>query len=269
MGKKIKKIEKDDKAEEAEEEELAMLQEENNEEYSKEEMINLPEELEKKESEILADFGKFFSAKGKKLTWLETLDVTSNEPMEQNINVDDDIKRELFFYNIAKENAIKGMIELKKNKEKLNRADDFFAEMLKSDEQMANVKREIIKEQQYIKKFEAKKQKLQNIKFAKSIKDYQNKEKSSFKRKTLEGVEKWKEHIKKNPHDYKNIDKFFEGKKKKKFNIKNLAGKSVHSKSKEKRLSDLRHYRKKQMKRPGKVKRMMNRNKKNSKKGSK
>ncbi len=45
-----------------------------------------------------------------------------------------------------------------------------------------------------------------------------------------------------------------------------LAGKSVRYKSKEKRLNDMRHYKKKQMKRPGKVKRMMNRNKKNSKK---
>ena len=31
---------------------------------------------------------------------------------------------------------------------------------------------------------------MQNIKFAKSMKDFQNKEKISFKRQTLEGVEK-------------------------------------------------------------------------------
>ena len=45
------------------------------------------------------------------------------------------------------------------------------------------------------------------------MKDYQNKMKSSFKRKT-EGIEKWKEHIKTNPNDYKNIEKFIgDGKK--------------------------------------------------------
>ena len=54
--------------------------------------------------------------------------------------------------------------------------------------------------------------------------------------------------------------------KKKKFNSKSLIGKSVKFKSKEKRLADERRYRKKQMKRPGKVKRMQIRNKKNSKK---
>ena len=53
---------------------------------------------------------------------------------------------------------------------------------------------------------------------------------------------------------------------KKKFNVKDLAGKSVRYKSMEKRLNDMRYYKKKQMKRPGKVKRMMNGNKKNSKK---
>ena len=34
---------------------------------------------------------------------------------------------------MAKENAIKGMIELKKLEEKLSRPDDYFVEMLKSD----------------------------------------------------------------------------------------------------------------------------------------
>ena len=67
----------------------------------------------------------------------------------------------------------------------------------------------------------------------------------------------------------KNINKFNNKRKKKKFNPRELFGKSVKFKSKEKRLADERRYRKKQMKRPGKVKRMQIRNKKNSKKGKK
>jgi rRNA-processing protein EBP2 len=157
------------------------------------------------------------------------------------------------------------MIKLKQLGEKINRPDDYFVEMLKSDEQMIKVKKQIINEQQYIKKFEAKKQKMQNIKFAKSIKDFQNKERSSFKRQTLQGVENWKKHIKNNPDDYKDIDKFFNNKKKK-FNPKDLIGKSVKYKSRDKRIKDEKYYKKKKMKRPGKVKRMMMRNKQNSKK---
>jgi rRNA-processing protein EBP2 len=229
------------------------------------ESINIIEELTEKLNSIKSDVQKFYDNKGKKKTWLEFPVEISDTEIPDYLNPDDDIKRELIFYNIAKENAIKGMIELKKLGEKLNRPDDYFVEMLKSDEQMMKVKKLIINEQQYIKRFEAKKQKMQNIKFAKSMKDFQNKEKSSFKRQTLEGVEKWKKHIKNNPDDYKNIDKFFVNKKRK-FNPNDLVGKSVKYKSKEKRLADERFYKKKQMKRPGKVKRMMMRNKKNSKK---
>ena len=239
-----------------------------NEEEDSIESINIIEELNEKLNSIKSDVQKFYDNKGKKITWLEFPTEVSTTEIPEYLNPDDDIKRELVFYNIAKENAIKGMIELKKLGEKLNRPDDYFVEMLKSDEQMMKVKKLIINEQQYIKKFEAKKQKMQNIKFAKSMKDFQNKERSSFKRQTLEGVEKWKKHIKNNPQDYNNIDKFFVNKKKK-FNPKDLVGKSVKHKSREKRLADEKFYKKKQMKRPGKVKRMMMRNKQNSKKNKK
>ena len=227
--------------------------------------INLVEEISEKINSIKNDIQKYYTVKNKNIDWLEFPVNISESTIPPNLNPDDDIKRELIFYNIAKENAIKGMIQLKQLGEKINRPDDYFVEMLKSDEQMLKVKKQIINEQQYIKKFEAKKQKMQNIKFAKSIKDFQNKEKSSFKRQTLQGVEKWKKHIKNNPQDYKDIDKFFNNKKKK-FNPKDLAGKSVKYKSKEKRMADERYYKKKKMKRPGKVKRMMMRNKQNSKK---
>ena len=227
--------------------------------------INLVEEISEKINSIKNDIQKYYTVKNKNIDWLEFPVSISESTIPPNLNPDDDIKRELIFYNIAKENAIKGMIQLKQLGEKINRPDDYFVEMLKSDEQMLKVKKQIINEQQYIKKFEAKKQKMQNIKFAKSIKDFQNKEKSSFKRQTLQGVEKWKKHIKNNPQDYKDIDKFFNNKKKK-FNPKDLAGKSVKYKSREKRLADERYYKKKKMKRPGKVKRMMMRNKQNSRK---
>ena len=246
------------------------LNEEKEEEeiYSEDPSINLVDEISEKINSIKNDIQKFYDAKNKKIDWLEFPVNISQSQIPQNLNPDDDIKRELIFYNIAKENAIQGMVKLKQLGEKINRPDDYFVEMLKSDEQMMKVKKQIINEQQYIKKFEAKKQKMQNIKFAKSIKDFQNNEKSSFKRQTLQGVENWKKHIKNNPDDYRNIDKFFNNKKKK-FNPKDLAGKSVKHKSKEKRLADERYYKKKKMKRPGKVKRMMMRNKQNSRKNKK
>ena len=243
-------------------------EEDNNNSEEETPSINLVEEISEKINTIKNDIQKFYDAKNKKIDWLEFPVNISKSQIPRNLNPDDDIKRELIFYNIAKENAIQGMIKLKQLGEKINRPDDYFVEMLKSDEQMMKVKKQIINEQQYIKKFEAKKQKMQNIKFAKSIKDFQNKERSSFKRQTLQGVENWKKHIKNNPDDYKDIDRFFNNKKKK-FNPKDLIGKSVKYKSREKRIKDEKYYKKKKMKRPGKVKRMMMRNKQNSKKNKK
>ena len=96
---------------------------------------------------------QFQSQKGKKVSWLENLTIISDDEIVQNLNPDDNIKRELlFFQNLEKQNPINGLIKLKKLGEKINRPEDYFVEMLKSDEQMANVKKQIIEEQQFIKK---------------------------------------------------------------------------------------------------------------------
>ena len=78
------------------------------------ESINIKEELEEKLNSIKTDVQKYYEAKNKKMTWLEFPVEISTTPIPEYLNPDDDIKRELIFYNIAKENAIKGMIELKK-----------------------------------------------------------------------------------------------------------------------------------------------------------
>lgn len=237
--------------------------------------INITEDIEEKLNLIQEDVNRFYTNKNKTLTpqqkWLEFPVSVSTLSIPQELNPDDDIKRELIFFNIAKENAINSMIKLKSLGEKLNRPDDYFVEMLKSDDQMAKVKREIISEEMRIKKSEIKKQKLQNIKFAKVMKDFQNKEKSSLKKQTLQGVENWKKHIKNNPNDYKDIDKFMGDGKKKKFNPKEFRSNKPFSKKEErwykKQNQIMKNFGKgKGGKRPGKVKRMMMRNKKNSKK---
>ena len=147
------------KDKEEEEKELEKDQEEYSFDEESIESINLVDELTEKLNSIKSDVQKFYDSKNKKINWLEFPVEISSTEIPEYLNPDDDIKRELIFYNIAKENAIKGMIELKKLGEKLNRPDDYFVEMLKSDEQMMKVKKQIINEQQYIKRFEAKKQK--------------------------------------------------------------------------------------------------------------
>jgi len=57
----------------------------------------------------------------------------------------------------------------------ISRPDDFLAEMLKSDKHMVNVKSRFLQQQVKIKTFEEKKQRLENKKFHKAIKDFKMK----------------------------------------------------------------------------------------------
>lgn len=61
------------------------------------------------------------------------------------LQINDDIKREIAFYNTTRENVMKGMQILVQAKVPISRPDDFFAEMLKDDAHMAKVKSKLLK----------------------------------------------------------------------------------------------------------------------------
>jgi rRNA-processing protein EBP2 len=54
----------------------------------------------------------------------------------------------------------------------ISRPDDFYAEMLKTDDHMSKVKSRLLRQSVKIKTFEEKKQRLENKKFHKAIKDF-------------------------------------------------------------------------------------------------
>ena len=69
--------------------------------------INLVEEISEKINSIKNDIQKYYTVKNKNIDWLEFPVNISESTIPPNLNPDDDIKRELIFYNIAKENSIK------------------------------------------------------------------------------------------------------------------------------------------------------------------
>lgn len=73
------------------------------------------------------------------------------------MQVNEDIKREIAFYNATRANVMQGMQFLVQSGVPISRPDDFFAEMLKTDEQMGRVKARLLKQQDKIKTFEEKK----------------------------------------------------------------------------------------------------------------
>lgn len=77
----------------------------------------------------------------------------------------------------------------------ISRPDDFFAEMLKSDQQMAKVKSRLLSQQQKIQTFEERKQRLENKKFHKAIKAYKQHERHSEKRENVNQINRLKKKI--------------------------------------------------------------------------
>mmetsp|Transcript_117860 Transcript_117860/g.164168 ORF Transcript_117860/g.164168 Transcript_117860/m.164168 type:complete len:147 (+) Transcript_117860:208-648(+) len=93
-----------------------------------------------------------------RIPFTEHMTITGEQPVvvPKQLDVHDDIKRELAFHNVTRENVMKGMQILVQAKAPISRPDDFLAEMLKSDEHMAKIKSRILKQQTKIKAFEEK-----------------------------------------------------------------------------------------------------------------
>lgn len=101
-------------------------------------------------------------------TWLESLVVTSAEPLACE-NPDDDLKRELAFYNqaLAAVRVAQGRFE--RMGVPHARPDDYFAEMLKSDRHMTKVKQRMIQEQTEMQAAEERRKQRANKKFGKQV----------------------------------------------------------------------------------------------------
>ncbi len=85
--------------------------------------------------------------------WDETLAVTSSAPTAV-VNVDDDLERELAFYNQALEAAKTAIGRFEEAGLTWQRPPDYYAEMVKSDEHMAKVKEQLLFEQKQIEESE-------------------------------------------------------------------------------------------------------------------
>jgi len=97
---------------------------------------------------------------------------------------------------LTRENVKKGMEILVQAKIPISRPDDFFAEMLKSDEHMAKVKSRLLQQQVKVQNFEERKQRLENKKFHKAMKAHKQTERHREKRQNLEQISRLKQQVK-------------------------------------------------------------------------
>ncbi|KAH8070162.1 hypothetical protein JL721_5387 [Aureococcus anophagefferens] len=99
--------------------------------------------------------------------WLETLVLTAPEPLSA--ATDDDLEREVAFYNMALGLVREGRDKLRALGEPYKRPKDFFCEMTKSDGHMAKVKENLLFQQKKMDAFEQRKRRQAEVKYAKAL----------------------------------------------------------------------------------------------------
>ncbi|KAI9361534.1 eukaryotic rRNA processing protein EBP2-domain-containing protein, partial [Pilaira anomala] len=126
-----------------------------------------------------------FKLKG--LPWIETMTITSTEPVVVE-DVKDDMARELAFYSQALEAAKLGRELVKKAGVDFSRPEDYFAEMLKSDEHMAKIRQRLLDESASVKASEDAKRQRQLKKFGKKVQVEKQLERQKQKTEMLDKI---------------------------------------------------------------------------------
>lgn len=135
-----------------------------------------------------------------KMSWAETFVIVpptplpfgeNGDPESNPLDIHDDLKREVAFYNIALEAVNEARPKLEESNIPFTRPDDFFAEMIKTDDHMSNVKDRLIFEN---KKIEAVAQRKSNKEQKLRVKEsHANRlaEKSKRKRDHFQELDDW------------------------------------------------------------------------------
>lgn len=136
-----------------------------------------------KMTEILKDI----SWGGKSEMWREGLVLLSKEETEIE-DVENDLERELAFYNQAQRAAFEAISKFEKEGMTWRRPDDYLAEMVKTDAHMAKVKEQLVHERTVIEESEHRRKERENKKFSKQVAAERRKERSQQKKHAIESV---------------------------------------------------------------------------------
>ncbi|KAL3162251.1 hypothetical protein ABBQ32_009950 [Trebouxia sp. C0010 RCD-2024] len=121
--------------------------------------------------------------------WVETQVITHAQPTEVD-NVDDDLARELAFYNQALGAAQEAIRKFEAASTPWQRPPDYYAEMVKSDEHMAKVKQQLMHEQEQMEAVEQRQKQRENKKFSKAVQAERQKEKVQQKKANISDITK-------------------------------------------------------------------------------
>lgn len=122
--------------------------------------------------------------------WVHKLSVDIDR--EQEVDVNDDLTRELAFYTQALEGTRQAFVELQSRGLPFLRPSDYYAEMVKSDAHMEKVKGRLLVEKRKIEESEERRKARENKKIAKEVQAQKLKERAKQKKEEIESVKKWR-----------------------------------------------------------------------------
>lgn len=124
------------------------------------------------------------------LAWIDRLSIGIEQAQE--VDVNDDLARELAFYTQALEGARQAFGELQKMGNPFLRPPDYYAQMVKSDSHMEKVKGRLLAEKKKIEEAEERKKAREAKKLAKEVQAQKQKERAKQKKEEIEAVKKWR-----------------------------------------------------------------------------
>lgn len=133
------------------------------------------------------------------IEWIQKLCVDINQ--EQEVDVNDDLSRELSFYTQALEGARQAFDKLEAMKLPFLRPSDFYAEMVKTDTHMEKIKSRLLVEKKKIEEAEERKKARESKKIAKEVQAQKMKERAKQKKEDIESVKKWRKQRQQSGYD--------------------------------------------------------------------
>ncbi|KAJ6374783.1 hypothetical protein OIU78_030297 [Salix suchowensis] len=122
--------------------------------------------------------------------WIHKLVIDFNQ--EQEVDVNDDLTRELAFYTQALEGTRQAYAKLESMGIPFLRPPDYYAEMAKSDTHMEKVKGRLLAEKRNIEEAEERRKARDSKKLAKEVQFQKQKERNAQKKAAIETVKNWR-----------------------------------------------------------------------------
>ncbi|KAI3817926.1 hypothetical protein L1987_11726 [Smallanthus sonchifolius] len=122
--------------------------------------------------------------------WMHKLSLDIDQ--EQEVDVNDDLTRELAFYTQALEGTRQAFVKFQSMGLPFLRPTDYYAEMVKTDTHMEKIKGRLLSEKRRIEEAEERRKARENKKKAKEVQAEKQKERAKQKKDEIDSVKKWR-----------------------------------------------------------------------------